>query len=351
MRPTLFCLASASLLILVSRPVSAEVEITGLVDVGFTYNLNEPSKTQVATDGGIDGRTINNRHNSFQVSMAQLMVSQEADPVGFEMKLMVGRAAQQLDFGGTGGDELFVQAANVSYQTEIGNGLTITAGKFDTLLGRDLNETTDNWFQSYGFLYDMVAVTHVGVRATYPVADNLTVMLGLNNGADQDVDGNLSKSLEAAVEYVPTEALTLWTALNYGAEGTGESAKTFRLNFVGSYDVSEELATFLEFTYAEIGAAAGPGADGYGIAVGAQYRLSDMYGVSARFEHIDDEERVSILGTKAWEFTLTGNIWVTEGLECRIEYRHDDADTAIFDDDTGTDDSQDTIGVQMIYTF
>lgn len=331
-----------------------DVTISGLIDVGFVNNFGDPPKGAANNDNQVFG--FINEENTFTVALAQLAISKDADPVGFNLKLDFFTTAPGLDgangAGVSAADDLAVQAANVVYSTAVGNGLALSVGKLETLIGFDVIESSANPHMSHGLLFALVPLTHLGIRASYPLADNLSVTVGLNNGTDQDVDDNRGKSIEAQVSYSPTEVWTANVQANYGAEGTSEGEKTFLLNAVTTYDVSEELAVYGEFTYANAGNPAGTrDAQFWGIGVGATYWVSDKYGVSGRYEYVDDTDNAILPAQYHWDLTLTGHAKLTDDLTFRIEYRHDEANSSVFVDELSTKDSQDTLGAQFLYTF
>jgi hypothetical protein len=50
-----------------------------------------------------------------------------------------------------------------------------------------------------------------------------------------------------------------------------------------------------------------------------------------------------------WDFTLTAAVALVEGVDLRVEYRHDEADKAVFGDGGGLDDSMDLIQAQVVW--
>ena len=349
-------------------PVQAQdIKIGGLLDVGFLHNFNDPAK---GVAEGISNGFSGGNEDSFQVTLAQLSVSKEADPVGFNLKLDFFQTAGSPQLGGNTGDDIALQAANIVWKTDVGNGLSVTAGKMETLVGHDVIESASNPHMTHGLLFAIVPLTHTGVRFSYPVMDNVNLKLGINNGADRDIDNNHGKSLEAQIGVSPSESWWAGLTFNYGAEGATEANKTLIINFVTTYDFTEELSAYAEFTYADrenAGAVVNTDASGYGFGVGATYWATDVYGVSARFEYADNDGADNALGFGAttdsiWDITLTGHVKLTDSLTFRIEFRHDNADmvapdTGIFGDDNslasgaGTDDTVNTLGVQLLYSF
>ena len=368
MRKYLIILAGVGLLLMPLTAVTAQdVEIGGLIDVGYVYNMEGLKKA----DRNV-GTGFNAADNDFQVSLAQLQISKEADPVGFDLKLdLLGVATQ----GGLDqGDDLYVQVANVTYNAEVGNGLTLVVGKFESVVGLERIESANNAHMTHGLLYGVTPKTHTGIRAIYPVMDNLSVALGLNNGAGPGPgaaglanDNNKTKSVEFQVAYNPMESLSTILNIEYGPESALEGDATLAIDLIATYDVTEELSVSGEYLYASVEDNDGVGSDAdiqiQGLLAGATYWLTDMYGASARFEYVDVEG-----GAETYGITITGTAKLTDDLVLRLEFRHDEAVGSVpgaaavapatvgtlpyaSDVGAGNEDSQNIIGLQLIYTF
>jgi hypothetical protein len=293
----------------------------------------------------------------------QLVVSKEAEPVGFEIKLDFFSTATALNAQptvGTTADDIEIQAANIIYAMDVGNGLTLVAGKMDTVVGHDKVESTKNANLTHGLIYGVLPKTHVGVRGLYPLMDNVTVALGVNNGSDQDADDNHGKSIEAMVSYLPLEELAIDVAILYGPEGApagagigAEANKAFALSVVSTYDVTEEASIFGELAY--IAGEATTGTEDtkvVGIGVGGTYDITDVYSAALRYEYLETDVAGST--EYQWEITITGQAKLTEDLLLRLEFRYDkssDEEGFADDSDEGTDDTQAVIGAQLLYTF
>jgi len=362
MRRFLFALAGISLLL---SPVQAQdIEIGGLLDVGFLHNFNDPGNKATAAAEGIKNGFAGGNEDSFQVTLAQLSVSKEADPVGFNLTLDFFQTAGSAQLAGNAADDIALQAANVVWNTDVGNGLSVTAGKMETLVGYDVIESASNPHMTHGLLFAVVPLTHTGVRFGYPVMDNVNLTFGFNNGADRDLDNNHGKSLEAQIAVSPSESWFASLTFNYGAEGAlDEASKTLLINFITTYDFTEELSAYAEFTVVNAdGVGGADDADGIGFGLGATYWATDVYGVSARWEYVDNDGANNALGFGAtadsiWDITLTGHVKLTDDLTFRVEFRHDSADTVspavgIFGDEAAAlEDSVNTLGVQLLYSF
>ncbi len=371
MRRFLFTLAGLSLMF---APVQAQdIEIGGLLDVGFLHNFNDPGR---ATGEGIANGFAGGNEDSFQVTLAQLSVSKEADPVGFNLTLDFFQTAANDQLGDLDGatadeDDIALQAANVVWNTDYGNGLSVTAGKMETLVGFDVIESASNPHMTHGLLFALVPLTHTGVRFGYPIMDNANLTLGFNNGADDDVDDNQGKSIEAQLAVSPSESWFASLTFTYGAEFGSvagntdpESDKQLIINFVTTYDFTEELSAYAELTYLdnEDQGAAGADSTGLGYGLGVTYWATDVYGVSLRWEYVDNDGANNGGGLGAtvdsmWDITLTGHAKLTDDLTFRLEFRHDNADMVgaavgtFGDEGAALEDSVNTLGVQLLYSF
>lgn len=368
------CLAALTFLALPVRSSVAEgagdIEIGGLIDVGFTHNFNDPTSAQNEDTGNVV-RGYLNREDTFQINLAQLHVSKSPEPVGFDLKLAFGQTARgdegsvgtNIDGSGTNpDDDIAIQQAYVAYKADVGNGLTIKAGKFVTLLVRDVIESNNNWFNSYAYEFFLVPFTHLGIRLEYPIFDGSGVVLGVNNGHDADLDDNKSKTIEGMLFYNPTELWHIEAKFNYGAEAAAnEGDKFFIISLVTTYNLSEDLSTFFSFVYGRLEDGLGEGANGHfwSPSIGALYKFNDKFGIAGRFEYLSDETRSfqngGVGARNLWAPTITGHYYVTENLEFRLEFRHDEATgsgaDAIFNKEGGTDDSQNTLAAQLLYAF
>ncbi len=350
-------------------PVQAQdIEIGGLLDVGFLHNFNDPGR---ATGEGIANGFAGGNEDSFQVTLAQLSVSKEADPVGFNLTLEFFQTAGSAQLAGNAADDIALQAANVVWNTDYGNGLSVTAGKMETLVGFDVIESASNPHMTHGLLFALVPLTHTGVRFGYPIMDNANLTLGFNNGADDDVDDNQGKSIEAQLAVSPSESWFASLTFTYGAEFGSvagntdpESDKQLIINFVTTYDFTEELSAYAELTYLdnEDQGAAGADSTGLGYGLGVTYWATDVYGVSLRWEYVDNDGANNGGGLGAtvdsmWDITLTGHAKLTDDLTFRLEFRHDNADMVgaavgtFGDEGAALEDSVNTLGVQLLYSF
>ena len=96
------------------------------------------------------------------------------------------------------------------------------AGKFVTPMGAEVIESQDNWNYTRSILFGYaIPFYHVGVRATLPVNDKVSLGAQLVNGWNNSSEVNGDKTFHLSATVKPTASLT-WIA-NYmvGKEAPG----------------------------------------------------------------------------------------------------------------------------------
>jgi hypothetical protein len=349
------------------------VQMGGYVDTSYTYSFNEPS-TGTTTLRGFDTRA-----NSFMLNQAKLFLAKPASsdsPVGFRTDLIFGTDAEVLSsvetgLGTTDNEELDIQQAYVEYLAPLGDGLHLKAGKFTTLHGAEVTESKDNWNFSRSFLYTWgEPLTHTGVRAHYPVLENVTAMVGVSNGWDVVDDNNKAKTLEFGLTAAPMEGVTWAGTYMVGAEQAADShdQRHFFSTVLG-WDPIEKVHLKLAYDYGFeedlLSETGGGNASWQGVAAYAKYDVTDKASVAGRLEFFNDQDgaRTAVNASSSptgspiadldlMGFTLTGEYKIHEHLISRLEWRTDKADSQIFRTDEGFGSSaQNTIALEFIAPF
>ena len=340
-----------------------DIEVHGFASSSYTYNFNNP------------GTNLNNLRifdtdaNSFKFDVGELVFLKEASRVGdigFRVDLTYGfsvppvtQSAGSSSLGDA--DDFDVQQGYVSWHAPVGNGLQIDLGKFITHIGAEVIEGYDGWNYNFSrsFLFGLaIPFTHTGVRASYTISDQLSIMGVIANGWDNASDNNDSKSIGFQIAYAPTDNLSLYVNWMGGNE-VDVSNNEFRSiwDFVFDLTLSDEVSLQMNV---DIGTEeeTGPGgsdADWFGVAGIARYNVNKWFAMNARVEYFEDHDDVRIvsgfLGHELWEFTLTPEFKVRDNMIVRVEYRHDDSNRLVFSDGAGLSDTQDTIAVNALVYF
>jgi len=210
-----------------------KTELSGLADLYYTYNLNEPAKPCSTVAGVAVFNCLSNfnfAHNSFSLNLAELAL--EKKPAsdsrgGFRVDLDYGPTTTWVHGLEPGGTTTYqnIQQAYVSYLAPAGKGLQLDFGKFVTWNGQEVIETKDNWNYSRGLLFAWaIPYYHTGVRAAYAVNDKVSVTGFLVNGWNNVSDNNTGKTVGAQLVIKPTPAVMLLTNYTGGPEQNNDNS-------------------------------------------------------------------------------------------------------------------------------
>jgi len=369
----------------------SDIHMGGYVETQYTGNLDAGKGTNI-------GRSLSDKSkDTFSVPGAKIWLEKLANPeggAGFRIDMMMGSDTRyffnnfQTDNlgvanGGSSGSSSFAfEQAYVQLVMPLtfwaGNNILphavdVKVGRLTTLAGNEVIEGYNNWniSRSVSFGY-AIPFTHTGLRATYSLFDGfLTVYNGINNGWDNDIDGNTYKTLENAVSFSPFKNTKWTTATYFGPELTNAAQvdgpngrKRFLITNVASWDVTSKLSLTGEFDYGNQNRFQ-LNSDGYldhratwyDLAAYAKYKLTDKWAVAYRAEWFDDAQRyrnwtnsaTGLSGTpRDLANTLTLEYKPYENMIARGEYRIDHAGTGVFNTDRR---NQNTLGGQLIYLF
>jgi hypothetical protein len=320
-----------------------------------------------ATDG-VNELRFYDVDRGYTFNMAEISLKKEPSdryPFGFGLVLTGGEDVQlnhaigifrDEDDTPTDTEKFDLQEAYLSYRIPVGAGLTLKGGKFVTLLGYEVIESPNNLNFSRSFLFSFaIPLTHVGLLASYPVTDTLSVTAGPVLGWDVATDRNEAPSGLGQIAFTGVKDLA--TSVNFivGPEKTGDQRNLrWVVDLVASYTgiPGITLGANVDVGGEEDAAADGGSATWWGIAGYAAYDWTEKLRTALRLEYFDDADGFrtgfgSSLGLFSATVTLQYKIW--RGLVGRLEYRHDEADEPVFAG--GSRESQDTVAISLYYSF
>ena len=345
------------------------VEIHGYVDAAYSYL----SGTGIFRSGTAD-RVFDTEPNSFNLHQAALTIAyQPKEGFGGLVNLTAGRDARVIASAGEATSNFDVTQAFAQYAH---GPLTVIGGKFITLAGAEvINSTLDtNYSRSILFGY-AIPFAHTGVRLTYAASDQLSLIVGVNNGWDQLQDQNKQKTAELGVSFIPSKLFSLAVQGYSGVEqlaggafiGAGTHGVRDLIDAVATYNATSQLTFILNadwgsqdnFTSLVNGAPIKAKWDG--VAAYANYQANDQWRLSVRAEYFDDKDGYRTGVIQKWkEGTLTLAYLPTKFIELRGEVRYDKSDSGAFVKDstflsgtpgTGVTDNQTSVDVEAIYKF
>jgi hypothetical protein len=321
------------------------------VEAFYQWNFNKPSN-DITNYRGFD-----NRHNSFTLANAALDAQWDVHDVFGRLTLQIGHTpstyylSEPERSGSTATNasdkELwkYLQQAYAGYRFL--EALAVSMGIFLSPIGAESMPIKDNWNWSRSNLFFGSPFYHTGVRASYVWGDAWTFTLAATNGWNSVVDNNVHKSLAAQATYARTRmALSL---LYFGGverpRGAPEGQPWRHLfDAHATWHVSPWLSLLAH-------ANAGFEPNHFGRsrwAAGALYariRVFEALYLALRgdafFERVP-EGASPIFWPVAWVASGTATLEVrpVEHVSFRAEYRHDQAQGAMFfGGKVGTDES------------
>jgi hypothetical protein len=345
------------------------IDVHGYVDAAYSYLSGQGVFTS-----GVPDRVFDTEPNSFNLHQAALTIDYlPKEGFGGLVNLTAGRDARVIASLGESTSNFDVTQAFVQYAH---GALTLIGGKFVTLAGAEvINSTQDtNYSRSILFGY-AIPFTHTGARLTYAASDQVSVIVGVNNGWDQLQDANKQKTAELGLSFTPNKLFSL-TAQGYsGVEqvssgpfvGAGAHGVRSLVDVVGTYNATSQLTFILNVDWGHQenvpslvnGAsitAKWDGAAGY-----VNYQVNDQWRLSVRAEYFDDKDGYRTGVIQKWkEATVTLAYLPTKFVEIRGEVRGDKSDSNAFVKDdsffvgpagAGVTDNQTSIGIEAVVKF
>jgi hypothetical protein len=268
-----------------------------------------------------------------------------------------------------------LQEAYASVMLPIGDGLTVKAGKFVTLLGYEVIESPNNLNFSRGYLFTLaIPLTHTGGLLSYTFSEQFSVTAGVVVGWDNSKDNNSAASFTGQFATTPIKDLT--ASLNWivGPEQNDNKANQRAvLDLVVAYTGFKDTTLAFNFDYGfeqdeafltSLGTRQNNDATWWGVAAYAAYDFTEWFRLALRQEFFRDANGARTGFGNALNLsstTLTAQFKIWKGLVGRLEYRHDAADEKVYKARTTRPDasggvvaqskSMDTISMSLFYSF
>ena len=202
------------------------------LDIGGIVNFNVPENNLWRS------RATASRHNQAAPNMVLAYVRKdvsEASRWGMELGAQGGYDSVDFAFlqgeSKVGGADVLrhVHRANVSYLAPLGNGLTVTAGLFNSLMGYESLYARDNTNYTRSWIADNTPYMMFGVNAAYPVNDRLTVTTFVINRYYHLAYTVAQPSYGGKWSYALTPRLTAMQTVYWGPDQTDASLEFWRL--------------------------------------------------------------------------------------------------------------------------
>ena len=371
-----------------------DIHLGGYIDTQWNNNFSN----QTGNIGGNPLRSFDAHQNTFSVNQFDLNLQKTPNPeggAGFNAEILAGEDAATVEGAtlGTGanttvaanptaaragafGEQRFsLLQAYVEFVAPLkflegneffGHTVDIKAGRYVTLAGAEVINSTGNWNISRSFLFGLaIPFTHTGIRATYKLwKDKITTYWGINNGWDSVIDNNRWKTMEMGFSYSPIESISTNSVIYFGPENATQSGhKRFLWSSTIGWNATDKLSFNSEIDLGNerrvvgtTGATTFDNTHWWGLAGYARYKLTDKWGAVYRMELFRDPQAyrtggftgASTANETLWEMTYGTDYKFYDNLTGRLEYRLDksNARTAF-----NSESSQSTVGAQLIYNF
>jgi hypothetical protein len=338
---------------------------TGYMDVGYTYankNIEAPAFTT---------RVFDSQNNSFAMHQLGLTIAkQPKEGFGGLVNFTIGKDAQVIhSFSDTSASTFDVTQGYAQYAS---GPITVIAGKYATMHGTEVIASPGNANISRSILFGSVPFTHTGLRGTWALNDQYSLMLGVNNGWDQLTDANKGKTLELGATLSPIKPLTIVVSgmsgkevITPGAAAVPEGTRT-SINAVASYTIIDPLSVGLEFlSVSQDNTVGGTSKGKYSGAAGyVSYSFIPKLKGTVRVETftdkdglrfnlpVDTSDPAASPAKKFMEATVTVAYLPSDAFELRGEVRQDQADNKAFVDSKGQfSKTLMTMALQGLYKF
>lgn len=336
----------------------------GWVAQSYTFNIDSP------TDRRNVGRVFDDRSNDYRFNQLLVYLERELSEgqgfdIGGKVELMYGSDARFIHQRGLADniDDHTVQFDPVQFyalvRVPIGNGLTIKAGKYVTMMGAEVINAPTNALFSHSYLFGFaIPFTHTGVQVDYPISDNFSVYYSVIKGWDVWSDNNSRLShMFGFYGSLLDGKLSHFLNIHVGPEAQDNNNDYRTLVDLGvKYLWTEQLSQTVNIDYGIEQDAAPDGGDAqwWGIANYFTYTVSPRLSATCRAEYFRDDDGTRLgFASDVYELTFGLDIRPCKdltNLRFRPEVRWDHAGGGR-PFDAGNDDDQLTLAMDMIFTF
>jgi hypothetical protein len=181
--------------------------LNGYVEAAYSYSFEKPS------NGIIDERGFDNRHNTFTISNAVVDVAGKFGSLSARVALQVGQTPDTYYLseptlpgtastpGSSASAWKYIQQAYAGWKAPVARGLALEAGIFLSPIGFEVMAVKDNWNWSRSNLFFALPFYHTGLRATLEATEHTSIVAMLVNGWNSVVDNNPGKSILTELLY------------------------------------------------------------------------------------------------------------------------------------------------------
>lgn len=345
---------------------STGIEISGLVEMGYTYNFDNPATRQNAF------RVFDLQDNRGVFNQFDLSIERAVDyhkntlDIGGKVELMYGEDARFIHANGifdyqSGRDQFDPVQFYADITLPVLGGMRLRLGKFVNLVGYEsINPTADFiGFYSRSFVFGSgYPFTHFGGLLTFDPVKNVTVTGGITRGDEQGFkDMNDAVSFLGSVNWVINKQMALYVSNSTGPEQPGDNSDyrtTWDATLYYQPNQKCKLAINGYYVYDNAGNPSGHSGSLYAFAGLASYQMCKEAAFKVRAEWLHDHDGLRTPeGTDLYEVTVGLDIvpvakgMLANSIIVRPELRYDFSDSAAFNGEK----QQFTAACDVIFRF
>ena len=307
----------------------------GFVDLAYPLNFNHPGNHLFRSRGTAF------RTDSVWLNMAGFYVRKrpsEESRWGVELTAQTGKDDEFFGFSATApniaGSKFLrhLGPTNVSYLAPVGNGLTLQAGIFSSLIGYDSLYAKDNFNYTRPWGADFTPYLMMGANASYPFTEKLTGTVFLVNGYWHLARANSAPSAGGQLAYKLTPRWTLKEATLVGPHQRNTAFEFWRFLTDTIVERKTEKFTFASeyiFSTERVDTSGKPRALMMSWQLPVRWTLNDRWSLSFRPEVFWDRDGRWTLArqtVKAFTSTLEYRLpYKWSNTIFRVEHRFDDS--------------------------
>jgi hypothetical protein len=328
------------------------------LDTYYEYNFNAPvGRVNLL-------RAYDVLSNNFSLNQADVIIEHAPDVAagrrwGGRLDLQFGQATDTLQ-GNPSNEprpDIYrnIFQAYGTYVAPLGNGLTIDFGKWGSSLGIEGNYTKDQMNYSRSYWFNFLPFYHMGLRASYPVNDSLSLNYWVVNGTNQaeatnafkdqlfgfvakphktvawTVNYYLGQEHPDRIEVPPTSPIPVQPGLSFVAISPAPNGRTHIFDSYATWQATPNLTFALEGDYEieRLWRTTAPGESSApshvdGGAAYLHYQFTPKIGLALRSEYLSDRGGLFSGLTQALkEDTVTFDYKLYNGFLMRYEWRRD----------------------------
>ena len=188
------------------------VSSTTLSGYVSTSAIWRPGTDDITSDNSTRTYDGVSKQDGFNLDVINIKISKRLDESewasGYVAELLVGPDTQQFSTGGSGSGGVQIKQAYVALNAPVGNGITFKMGVFDTPIGYEAYNYTDNPNYSRSIAWSLEPSTYTGLMASYKLCDAVSISAAVFNNPGASVNINGRSQTESEKGYLAVLTVT-----------------------------------------------------------------------------------------------------------------------------------------------